>query len=121
LGRLEAPPEQQHQSAAPPVPDDHVLVPLDAWEKMLLQLGNLHEAGRDLADARERAAKAETEAQFLRERVAYLREERDLLREEAATVPPPATEPPPEPAPATASWTDRYRKAVRAVRRRRRR
>ncbi len=50
-----------------------MIVPLDAWNKMLNQLGNLHEAGQQLGDARERAAKAETEAMFLRERLAELR------------------------------------------------
>ncbi|MFQ5557411.1 MAG: hypothetical protein ACE5GB_07885, partial [Acidimicrobiales bacterium] len=35
--------------------------------------GNLHEAGQQLADARERAARAETEVTFLRERLAELR------------------------------------------------
>ncbi len=57
------------------VPDGAMLVPIDAWNKMLNQLGNLHEAGRQLAEARERAAKAETEALFLRERLAELRSE----------------------------------------------
>jgi hypothetical protein len=52
-----------------------MLVPIDAWDKMLLQLGNLHEAGQQLAEARERAAKAETEAQFLKERLTELRTE----------------------------------------------
>jgi uncharacterized membrane protein len=52
-----------------------MIVPVDAWNKMLSQLGNLHEAGQQLADARERAAKAETEAMFLRERLAEMREE----------------------------------------------
>ncbi len=51
-----------------------MLVPIDAWNKMLNQLGNLHEAGQQLAEARERAAKAETEAVFLRERLAEMRE-----------------------------------------------
>jgi hypothetical protein len=41
---------------------------------MLLQLGNLHQAGQQLAEARERAARAETEAAFLRERLAEYRE-----------------------------------------------
>ncbi len=54
-------------------PDGSILVPLDAWERMLGQLGNLHEAGQQLADARERAAKAETEVEFLRERMRELR------------------------------------------------
>jgi len=50
-----------------------MIVPIDAWNKMLNQLGNLHEAGQQLAEARERAAKAETEALFLRERLTELR------------------------------------------------
>jgi len=50
-----------------------MIVPIDAWNKMLNQLGNLHEAGQQLAEARERAAKAETEATFLRERLAEIR------------------------------------------------
>lgn len=53
-----------------------MLVPRDAWDKLLDQLGNLHEAGLLLAEARERAAKAETEAAFLRERLAEMRAER---------------------------------------------
>lgn len=57
-------------AAAPP---GTMIVPIDAWDKMLMQLGNLHEAGQQLAEARERAAKAETEARFLRERLAELR------------------------------------------------
>ena len=60
--------------AARDIPEGTMLVPLDAWNKMLNQLGNLHEAGQQLADARERAARAETEVQFLRERLAELRE-----------------------------------------------
>lgn len=56
-------------------PEGTMLVPLDAWTKVLNQLGNLHEAGQQLAEARERAAKAETEAAFLRERLADLRAE----------------------------------------------
>ena len=51
-----------------------MIVPVDAWNKMLNQLGNLHEAGQQLAEARERAAKAETESKFLRERLAEMRE-----------------------------------------------
>jgi len=55
------------------VPEGSILVPLDAWDRLLGQLGNLHEAGQQLADARERAAKAETEAEFLRERLREMR------------------------------------------------
>jgi hypothetical protein len=72
------------------VPEGSLLVPLDAWNKMVNQLGNLHEAGQQLAEARERAAKAETEALFLRERLSDLREEQaatDLAAEAADTRP----------------------------------
>jgi hypothetical protein len=55
-----------------------VLVPLDQWTRVLNQLGNLHEAGQQIADARERAAKAETEAAFLRERLKELRAELEV-------------------------------------------
>jgi hypothetical protein len=57
-----------------------MLVPRDAWDKLMDQLGNLHEAGQMMAEARERAAKAETEVAFLRERLSDLRSERDRLR-----------------------------------------
>ena len=57
-----------------------MLVPRDAWDKLMDQLGNLHEAGQLLAEARERAAKAETEATFLRERLSEMRGERDQLK-----------------------------------------
>ena len=57
-----------------------MIVPLDAWNRMLNQLGNLHEAGQRLAEARERAAKAETEARFLKERLADLREELETAK-----------------------------------------
>ena len=55
------------------VPEGSILVPIDAWDRLLGQLGNLHEAGQQLAEARERAAKAETEAEFLRERLRDMR------------------------------------------------
>ena len=80
-----------------PVPPGTMIVPVDAWNKMLNQLGNLHEAGQQLAVAKERAAKAETEAKFLRERLAEIRHD-----EPAAAEPPPAPvvhKPPPEPLP----------------------
>ena len=54
-------------------PPGTMLVPIDAWDKMLLQLGNLHQAGQQLAEARERAGKAETESKFLKERIAEMR------------------------------------------------
>jgi len=71
VSREEAPAEPQ----APESPPGTMIVPIDAWNKMLNQLGNLHEAGQQLATARERAAKAETEAMFLRERLAEMRTE----------------------------------------------
>jgi len=61
----------EEEPVAPP--PGTMLVPIDAWDKMLLQLGNLHQAGQQLAEARERAARAETEAAFLRERLAEMR------------------------------------------------
>jgi hypothetical protein len=57
-----------------------MLVPRDAWDRLMDQLGNIHEAGLLLAEARERAAKAETEAEFLRERLGEIRSERDELK-----------------------------------------
>jgi hypothetical protein len=64
------------------------------------QLGNIHEAGLLLAEARERAAKAETEAEFLRERLGEIRIERDELKK-AASIERPSREPAgPQPTPA---------------------
>ena len=57
-----------------------MLVPRDAWDRLLAQLTHLHETGQQLAEARERAARAETEAAFLRERLAEMRTERDEAR-----------------------------------------
>ena len=71
-------------SEAPQAPEGSMIVPLDAWNRMLNQLGNLHEAGQQLAEARERAAKAETEATFLKERLAELR---TRLEEESESAP----------------------------------
>ena len=53
------------------------LVPLDAWNTVLNQLGNLHEASQQMAEARERAAKAELEAEFLREKLKNTRQQLD--------------------------------------------
>ena len=52
-----------------------LLVPLDAWSTVLNQLGNLHEASQQMAEARERAAKAESEADFLREKLKNTRQQ----------------------------------------------
>ena len=56
---------------------DNLIVPLEAWQTVLNQLGNLHEANQLMADARERAAKAEAEAEFLREKLKNTREQLD--------------------------------------------
>jgi hypothetical protein len=72
----------RRDGAPGPTPDGaSMLVPRDAWDKLMDQLGNLHEAGQLLAEARERAAKAETEAVFLRERLSEMRGERDELKQ----------------------------------------
>lgn len=76
------------EPAAPTLgPDDDagtMVVPLDTWTRILDQLGNLHDAGQQLADARERAAKAETENEFLREQVRELKQKAPRRRPPAA-------------------------------------
>ena len=57
-----------------------LLVPLDAWNTVLNQLGNLHEASQQMAEARERAAKAESEADFLREKLKNTRHQLDEVK-----------------------------------------
>ena len=54
---------------------DNLLVPIQACENVLKQLGNLHEANQLMAESRERAAKAESEAEFLREKLKNTRDE----------------------------------------------
>ena len=80
-------------------PPDTMIVPVDAWNKMLAQLGNLHEAGQQLAAARERAAKAETEAEFLRERLSEIRKDSSTVEtpEPVAAAPEPTVDVPPPP------------------------
>ncbi len=116
-GRRPAPsrerrPPERPAPAEPAEPDDRpdfrpehaetdaVLVPIDEWARILSQLGNLHEAGRELAEARERAAKAETESVFLRER--RLREMRGRMEDLEAEAARP--DPEPEPTPAFGEW-----------------
>lgn len=94
-------PETPSDSGEPDIPEGSMLVPLDAWNKMLNQLGNLHEAGQQLAEARERAAKAETEARFLKERLAEMRGELERTRGAGTSVEErgqTGAEPPDEPA-----------------------
>ncbi|MFV2040247.1 MAG: hypothetical protein ACC660_08380 [Acidimicrobiales bacterium] len=73
-GQERQPTSDEHpDSAAHHVAEGAMLVPIDTWTRVLDQLSNLHQAGQDLAEARERAARAETEALFLREQLADLR------------------------------------------------
>ena len=85
-----------------------MIVPVDAWNKMLNQLGNLHEAGQQLAEARERAAKAETESTFLREQLAERRasDSSDVNEIPPATDPEPLSETAPETVDATPPPTE---------------
>ncbi|MGH8911898.1 MAG: hypothetical protein ACRDVD_05245 [Acidimicrobiia bacterium] len=87
-------PAHPSPSAPSQPPSDSVLVPLDQWNRLLGQLGNIHEAGQQLADARERMARAETENEFLKERI---RDMRDRLGEKDD---PPAQPPEVTPQPA---------------------
>ena len=82
-------------------PPGTMIVPIDAWNKMLNQLGNLHEAGQQLAEARERAAKAETEAKFLRQQLA---ENRTQNPNDETQDREPEPEPEPEPIETTTYW-----------------
>ncbi len=102
----------------PETPEGTMLVPLDAWNKMLNQLGNLHEAGQQLAEARERAARAETEAQFLKERLRELREQIDDGRAPTAQVEAPAAAKSDSPLKSTTSLVKRAYKDWRKNRRR---
>ena len=60
--------------------EENMLVPISAWKKVLDQLGNLHEADKLMAEARERAAKAEAESEFLRENLKNTREELNTFK-----------------------------------------
>jgi hypothetical protein len=85
-------PEAAPEPSTPETPPETMIVPIDAWNKMLNQLGNLHEAGQQLAEASERAAKAETESTFLREQLAESR-----LRNQESRIEPHEPEIEPEP------------------------
>lgn len=75
MGRPRTDPRTTSADVSSPVlSGDYLPVPRSEWAAVMAQLGNLHQAGQDLAEARERAARAETEAAFLRERLAELRE-----------------------------------------------
>ncbi len=110
------------RAASVDTPPDTMIVPIAAWDKMLMQLGNLHEAGQQLAEARERAARAETEAAFLRERLAEVRaavgSSPPFASAEPASEPAAAPQPSRPPAPSWrvlssrvfAAWRERYRR-----------
>lgn len=95
-------PQQPVRQGAPQPPTDAVLVPLDEWSRLLRQLGNLHDAGQQMAEARERAAKAETESEFLKERLRDLREQLAAANEIANR-----PVPEPDPMPAFPEWITR--------------
>jgi len=92
------PPAPRDGTTGPTADGTAMLVPRDAWDRLMDQLGNIHEAGLLLAEARERAAKAETEAGFLRERLAEIRTERDDLKKAAGHRPHADRTAPPAPA-----------------------
>jgi hypothetical protein len=82
-----------------------MIVPLDTWTRILEQVGHVHEAGQQMADAKERAARAETENRFLHEQIKELKSQRRPTRRTTpkpatprpttrTAAPPPATEPP---------------------------
>jgi len=88
-------PAPREGATGPTADGSAMLVPRDAWDRLMDQLGNIHEAGLLLAEARERAAKAETEAEFLRERLGELRAERDALKGQPSPAQPPIARQPP--------------------------
>jgi hypothetical protein len=57
-----------------------MLVPIDAWTRILEQVGHVHEAGQQVAEARERAARAETENEFLKAQLRELKSQRTPRR-----------------------------------------
>ena len=113
------------EPADAPASAETMIVPVDAWNKMLIQLGNLHEAGQQLAEARERAAKAETEVAFLRERLAEMRSHPTPAPEapgpkEASASPEPVSAPEPVAPPTAGGETRFWRYVYRGWRSRRR-
>lgn len=80
----DAPHPTSEQAAAEP---EGVLVPAETWTRVLEQLGHLHEAGRELAEARERAARAETQVEFLRQQLADAKAAARPARQRASAPP----------------------------------
>ena len=79
-------------ASAGAVTDGAMLVPLDTWTRILEQIGNIHEAGQQVADARERAARAETENEFLRSQIADLKAKNQTTPRAADRAEPPSTQ-----------------------------
>jgi hypothetical protein len=73
-----------HETAAVEVEPGQMLVPVDAWTRILEQVGHVHEAGQQVAEARERAARAETENEFLKEQLRDLKAQKAAPRRPAA-------------------------------------
>jgi hypothetical protein len=88
--------EEEAAEATIDVVAGQMLVPIDAWTRILEQVGHVHEAGQQLADARERAARAETENEFLKEQLRDLKAQGRPRRPPAPAPDPVATEPAPD-------------------------
>ena len=120
-----------HQVAQPTVPPpapavtpaaapDSVLVPLDQWNRLLGQLGNIHEAGQQLAEARERMGRAETENVFLKERIRDLRTQLERDETPVGPVDPPTSNQPDAAPPGRTlnvelkipAWVTRFRRRI---------
>ena len=115
-------PDHPTDSSNEPEPreGESILVPLDAWTRVLEQLGNLHQAGQDLAAARERAARAETEVQFLKEQLAEAKKAAKPAPEPRAPRPAPSPEAPKASSPAGSGTIDLRGPRARVVRARNR-
>ncbi len=97
-------------AAATVLPEGSMLVPVEAWNRVLDQLGNIHEAGQALAEARERAARAEAVAEFQAERRRLAEAEAARLAAELeATLAPPVPEPAAAPIPGERALVTRRR------------
>lgn len=104
-------PEVVAEEATIDVDAGRMIVPIDAWTRILEQVGHVHEAGQQLADARERAARAETENEFLKEQLRELKAQKRPRRPAAPAATPPAST---APAPTPVAAVGRVRRA-RAV------
>lgn len=91
-----------------------MLVPLDTWTRILEQIGNVHEAGQQLAEARERAARAETENEFLRAQLADLKAKKRSARPAEDVSDPQPRRSPARPRPAASSQTRTARRVRQA-------